>query len=44
VFALDALRNLYTQANLIERRDFAQRILANGYLPTIETTISQAVA
>jgi len=40
VFAMDALRNLFVQANLVEKSKFANRILEMGLLALLEKIIA----
>lgn len=43
VFALDALRNLFVQASILEKHTYSSRIMEAGFLPLLESTISSAV-
>ena len=44
LYALDALRNLFVQAHLIERTEFADQLLAEGLVSLCETVIEKAIA
>jgi len=43
LMALDAIRNLFIQANLIDRPQYAQLILDAGLFATLEEIIGKAI-
>ena len=41
--AMDAIRNLYIQAHLIDKPDYAQMIIDAGLFATLEQVIGKAI-